>query len=197
MDSAKPFSLMRVSLSAKGFELIRNIMRLNETLAELAEDHLFLGEGLYYITIMGTHIREYQAQLFTVHKSTPGTVTNRLCALRFLYIQTLKRAWSIADTPYPNKRYRLPTVLGQEEVTQLVNAAPTPIYRTILMTLYGTGAAALNLRAYTPHSQRSRASRRSVSPCIDMSSFLPCLGFTSAIDSSFSQCTASFSDHLD
>jgi Protein of unknown function (DUF3500) len=48
------FSLMRASLSAKGFELIRNIMRLNETLAELAEDHLFLGEGLYYITIMGT-----------------------------------------------------------------------------------------------------------------------------------------------
>ena len=45
---------MRASLSAKGFELIRNIMRLNETLAELAEDHLFLGEGLYYITIMGT-----------------------------------------------------------------------------------------------------------------------------------------------
>lgn len=47
------FGLMRVSLSAKGFELIRNIMRLNETLAELADDHLFLGEGLYYITIMG------------------------------------------------------------------------------------------------------------------------------------------------
>ena len=50
-------------------------------------------------------IREYQAQLFTVHKLTPGSVTNHLCALRFLYIQTLKRPWSIADTPYPKKRY--------------------------------------------------------------------------------------------
>ena len=49
------------------------------------------------------HIREYQAQLFTVHKLTPGSVTNHLCALRFLYIQTLKRPWSIADTPYPKK----------------------------------------------------------------------------------------------
>jgi hypothetical protein len=47
------FGLMRASLSAKGFELTRNIMRLNETLADLAEDHLFLGEWLYYITIMG------------------------------------------------------------------------------------------------------------------------------------------------
>src|ERR1700687_2979129 len=85
------------------------------------------------------HIREYQAQLFTVHKLTPGSVTNHLCALRFLYIQTLKRPWSIADTPYPKKRYRLPTILSQEEVAQLIEAAPTPFYRTILMTLYGTG----------------------------------------------------------
>jgi len=74
-----------------------------------------------------------------VHKLTPGSVTNHLCALRFLYIQTLKRPWSIADTPYPKKRYRLPTILSQEEVTQLIDAAPTSFYRTILMTLYGTG----------------------------------------------------------
>ncbi len=85
------------------------------------------------------HIREYQAQLFTLHKLTPGSVTNHLCALRFFYIQTLKRPWSIADTPYPKKRYRLPTILSQEEVTQLIDAAPTSFYRTILMTLYGTG----------------------------------------------------------
>ena len=45
--------LMKVSLSTKGFDLTRNIMRLNETLAELAEDHVFLGEWLYYIQIYG------------------------------------------------------------------------------------------------------------------------------------------------
>ena len=60
------------------------------------------------------HIREYQAQLFTVHKLTPGSVTNHLCALRLLYIQTLKRPWSIADTPYPKKRYRLPTITAAD-----------------------------------------------------------------------------------
>ena len=47
------FGLMRASLSANGFELTRNIMRLNETLAELANDPVFLGEWLYFITIMG------------------------------------------------------------------------------------------------------------------------------------------------
>ncbi len=45
--------LMRVSLSAKGFELTRNIMRLNETLAEMINDHLVDGEWGYYFTIMG------------------------------------------------------------------------------------------------------------------------------------------------
>lgn len=47
------FGLMRASLSVKGFELTRNIMRLNETLAELADDREFLGEWLYFISIMG------------------------------------------------------------------------------------------------------------------------------------------------
>jgi hypothetical protein len=47
------FGLMRASLSGKGFELMGNVMRLNETLAELTGDHEFLGEGLYYFTIMG------------------------------------------------------------------------------------------------------------------------------------------------
>jgi integrase/recombinase XerD len=72
------------------------------------------------------HIREYQDQLFTVQKLSPGSVTNHLCALRFFCIQTLKRPWSIADTPYPKKRHRLPTILSQEEVAQLIDAACTP-----------------------------------------------------------------------
>ena len=47
------FGLIRASLSARGFDVTRNIMRLNETLAELSGDHDFLGEWLYYIQIFG------------------------------------------------------------------------------------------------------------------------------------------------
>ena len=47
------FGLMSASLSARGVRLMRDIMRLNETLAELTGDHEFFGEGLYFITIMG------------------------------------------------------------------------------------------------------------------------------------------------
>jgi integrase/recombinase XerD len=85
------------------------------------------------------HIRKYQAELFQKRKLTAGTVTVRLAALRFFYSKTLKRNWSIAETPYPKKAHRLPTVLSQEEVAQLIDAASTPFRRTLLMTLYATG----------------------------------------------------------
>lgn len=84
------------------------------------------------------HIREYQAELFR-RKLSPGSVTQRLAALRFFYIKTLKRAWSVAETPYPKQGSRLPTILSQEEVARLIDAALTPYHRTLLMTLYATG----------------------------------------------------------
>ena len=49
----KAFDLLRAALSAKGLKLTRDIMRLNETLAELSNDHEFLGEWKYHITVMG------------------------------------------------------------------------------------------------------------------------------------------------
>ena len=85
------------------------------------------------------HIREYQAELFEKHKLSPGSVAVRLAALRFFYCKTLKRTWSIADTPYPKGAHRLPAILSQEEVAQLIQAAGTSFHRTLLMTLYATG----------------------------------------------------------
>jgi len=85
------------------------------------------------------HIREYQAELFQKRKLSPGTVTQRLAALRFFYSKTLKKAWSIAETPYPKRAFHLPTILSQEEVARLIDAARTPCHRTLLMTLYATG----------------------------------------------------------
>ena len=85
------------------------------------------------------HIREYQAALFKKWKLAPNTVNQRLAALRFFYIQTLKRAWSVAETPYPKKVLKLPIILSQEEVARLINSAPTPFHRIVLMMLYASG----------------------------------------------------------
>ena len=85
------------------------------------------------------HIREYQAELFQKRKLSSGTVAIRLAALRFFYLKTLKKSWSIAETPYPKKTRRLPAILSQKEVEQLIQAAPMQRERILLMTLYATG----------------------------------------------------------
>jgi site-specific recombinase XerD len=85
------------------------------------------------------HIRDYQAHLFRVRNLEPNTVAVRLAALRFLFVAVLKRPWTVADTPYPKRPDKLPTVLSQEEVARLIDAAVTPLHRAVLMTLYGTG----------------------------------------------------------
>lgn len=48
------FGLLRASLSAKGLQLSRDIMRLNHTLGELNNDNFDeYGEWLYHLTVMG------------------------------------------------------------------------------------------------------------------------------------------------
>ena len=47
------FGLLKASLSAKGLQLSKDIMKLNGTLAELANNYQEYGEWLYWITVMG------------------------------------------------------------------------------------------------------------------------------------------------
>jgi hypothetical protein len=53
-----------------------------------------------------------------------------LAALRFFYVQVLKRGWSVAETPYPKKVLHLPQVLSPEEVARLIDAAEFPFFRS-------------------------------------------------------------------
>src|SRR5271157_234654 len=86
------------------------------------------------------HIREYQAYLFRERKLAARTVTQRLAGLRFFFIQTIKKAWSVAEPPYPKKARHLPSILSPEEVALLIDSSQTRFHRMVLMTLYGTGA---------------------------------------------------------
>jgi site-specific recombinase XerD len=84
-------------------------------------------------------LRQYQAYLFRERKLAPNTVNQRTAALRFFFVATLKRPWTIAETPYPRKAFRLPKILSTEQVSRLIEGAPTVFYRIVLMTLYATG----------------------------------------------------------
>jgi len=86
-----------------------------------------------------SQLRQYQAYLFRERKLAPNTIIQRTGALRFFFVATLRRPWAIAETPYPRKTFRLPKVLSVEQVARLIEAAPTLLYRILLMTLYATG----------------------------------------------------------
>src|SRR5947209_6771063 len=57
-------------------------------------------------------LRQYQAYLFRERKLGANTVNQRTAALRFFFVTTLKKPWTIAETPYPRKTFRLPKVLS-------------------------------------------------------------------------------------
>ena len=93
-----------------------------------------------------TDLRTYQAYLLRERKLTPRTVRLHVAALRFFFVKTLKRRYSLDDTPYPKAPRRLPQILRLDEVTQLINAAQSLSHRTMLMVLYSTGMRNAELR---------------------------------------------------
>jgi integrase len=103
-------------------------------------------------------LRRYQVHLLHDRKLAPGTVEIRISALRFLYKKVLKRRdLDFDDLVFPKTPKKLPVVLSHQEVTQLIEAAPNLLYRTILMILYGTGlrrAEVVHLKVNDIDSQR-------------------------------------------
>lgn len=85
-------------------------------------------------------LRRYQLHLLHERNLALGTVENNISALRFLYKKTLKRRdLAFDDLPFPKQPRTLPTVLSQDEVTRLIEAAPNRMHRMLLMVLYATG----------------------------------------------------------
>jgi integrase/recombinase XerD len=87
-------------------------------------------------------IRRFQLHLLKDKKLAPSTVEGRMSALRFLYKKTLKRR-DIAydDLIFPKTPSKLPVVLTPEEVTRMIDAAPSLLHRTILIVLYNRALA--------------------------------------------------------
>jgi site-specific recombinase XerD len=84
-------------------------------------------------------IREYTAHLFRDKHLSDNTVNQTVGALRFFYFKVLNKSWRGHEMPYPKKSIHLPVIWSPDEIARLIDAAPTPFYRTIVMTLYATG----------------------------------------------------------
>jgi site-specific recombinase XerD len=62
-----------------------------------------------------------------------------LCAVKFLYEQTLKREWPILDFVKSGGQRKLPVVLSRGEVQRVLGCLRKPHYRVCLSTIYSCG----------------------------------------------------------
>ena len=102
-------------------------------------------------------IREFQLWLIHVNEASWSQFNQAVCALRFLYTVTIPRPWSVAMIPFGKRPKKLPTVLGQAEVHDLIQCVAHPKHRAVLLTLYAAGlrlAEATHLKLPDIDSQR-------------------------------------------
>jgi len=84
-------------------------------------------------------IREYQLYLSKEKGVSLSTYIQAVCALRFLYSNTLHRAVGIDRIPLPHYEKKLPVILSPAEVKRLLETPKNLSHRTILTTMYAAG----------------------------------------------------------
>ena len=97
------------------------------------------------------HIREFQLFLVQTNPAYWTQFNQSVCALRFFYRVSLGKTWMIEHIPFPKQPKKLPVVLSCEEVTALIEAVSNLKHRTILMTLYASGARVAEALALQLH----------------------------------------------
>jgi site-specific recombinase XerD len=84
-------------------------------------------------------LRLYFLYLCNERHVSRSTTTVTLCAIKFLFEQTLQRPWPILDFIRPPKEHKLPIILSRNEVRHLLSTFRKPHYRLCLATIYGCG----------------------------------------------------------
>ncbi|HKZ41365.1 MAG TPA: site-specific integrase, partial [Candidatus Hodarchaeales archaeon] len=83
-------------------------------------------------------IREYQ--LYLISQKVSWSLFNQaVCALRFLYVKTLKMDMGIDQIPFPKKPKRLPELLSPTEVATLLQSISDYRNQVALTTIYSCG----------------------------------------------------------
>lgn len=84
-------------------------------------------------------IRSYLLYLSTERKLSPSSCNVAVSGLRFFYNETLRWNEKELFIPPRKKSVRLPEILSQKEVAQLIHAAVNLKQRLVLMTAYSAG----------------------------------------------------------
>ena len=106
----------------------------------------FVGKDLLLAT-------PFDVQTFQVHllerKLAPRTINGTIAAVKFFYIETLKRDWPSNFMPWVPVKRKLPKILTQEEICSLIKATSVFKTRVIFMTTYALGLRTCEIRRLT------------------------------------------------
>ncbi len=84
-------------------------------------------------------LRQYFLHLKNVKHYSRPTMTIAICGIRFFYQYTLQRDWSIFGIVRPAPEQKLPVILSQAEVRNILSLVRLPPYRVCLATIYSCG----------------------------------------------------------
>ena len=89
--------------------------------------------------ISEAELRGYFLYLKNEKQVSRSACTVALCGIKFFYEHTLQRQWATFDLVRPPKSRKLPVVLTQTEVRQLLDRVRRLTYRVCLTTIYSCG----------------------------------------------------------
>jgi len=84
-------------------------------------------------------IRSYFVHLTCERKLARPTVTIALCGIKFLYVHTLRRDWSVTGVPVPKREKFLPVILSREEVHAILSEIRIVRHSACLGLIYACG----------------------------------------------------------
>jgi len=102
-------------------------------------------------------VRAYQVHLTKDKKLGWSAFNGAVCALRFLYQNTLHVDWVFQKIPYAKKPRKRPVILSLDEVCSFIGAIPNLKHRVTAIVAYATGLRAsevLHLRVCDIDSKR-------------------------------------------
>ena len=84
-------------------------------------------------------VRKYQIYLVEIKKASWSLFNQTVCALRFLYENTLDRPGMVKYIPFPKQEKKLPVILSFEELKEFFRSVHIPKHQTIVKLMYATG----------------------------------------------------------
>jgi site-specific recombinase XerD len=84
-------------------------------------------------------LRDYFLYVKNVKKWCRGTSTVAMCAIKFFYVNTLKRDWPTLHFIRAEREKKLPVILSPDEVRRILSNVGLLHYRACLTTIYSCG----------------------------------------------------------